>query len=285
MGCHRQARKLITVDTSESGPLAPELAKRAREQGFGACWCLPLPILDPSAYPRFTPSPGQHPEFRESGDESGEGTQLGCVVVWSRGLAVPSGAYLSTMERVGLFCEIALRRRRDQERIRRLVLHDHLTGALSREGMRTALTETPEGCAQILLDIDDFKSINDRYGHAARLATSRIAASVRDQDPIIRLGGDEFLVLLPGQDLACATVVVRRLLAAFADPFHLRQSARVMIGVSIGLAAGGDTTPAEVITERADQAMYAAKQAGKNRWALWQPAAERPDGGVAVLGS
>lgn len=249
---------------------------------------MPLPILQPSAYPRFAPELHEGLEIAGIGDLESDLTRLGCLVVWATGSVMPPGTYLSIMERVGLFAEIALRRRRDRDRIERLLHYDHLTGALSRVGMRAVASSDPAPAAHILIDLDDFKPVNDSHGHAVgdqllRLATQRIDAILRREDQIVRLGGDEFLVLLPGASLELATAVVLRLLTVFGEPFEIGP-VTVQVGVSIGVAAHDPAARFETLTERADMAMYAAKQQGKNHWAAWHPDPAAPDGGIVSLG-
>ena len=128
--------------------------------------------------------------------------------------------------------------------------------------------------AMMLLDIDHFKAINDMHGHAAGDAVlvefaSRLKACVRETDTVARLGGDEFVIVIEGlNDPSEATVV--------AEKFHARLQAPMSIGghqfvvtssVGIALVEKGDDTPATV-TAKADEALYSAKRAGRNRYAV-----------------
>jgi two-component system, cell cycle response regulator len=129
----------------------------------------------------------------------------------------------------------------------------------------------------LMLDIDHFKSINDRYGHAIgdevlRQFHNRIRYALpRDYDWVARLGGEEFVVVLPQTDVAGAKVVAERLCRAVASsPFHV-SGADLSVTVSIGLAAlstlGADSERnAQSLLDQADQFLYRSKISGRNRW-------------------
>ena len=155
--------------------------------------------------------------------------------------------------------------------------HDSLTGVLNRRAFGEylqselqRLERMPGPCTLAMLDIDHFKRVNDRRGHQAGDAVLRRFAEtckqqLRGQDIFARFGGEEFVCLLPGTDLEGASVVLDRMRLAVArepmgrqgDPFH--------ITVSAGLAdwQEGDTT--DSFLRRADQALYRAKEQGRNR--------------------
>jgi diguanylate cyclase (GGDEF)-like protein len=151
--------------------------------------------------------------------------------------------------------------------------HDPLTGLLNRAAL-VQLREDPQAMARLqagayvlmLVDVDHFKQVNDRHGHllgdrALRAVGDAIAASVREGDVAARFGGEEFLVVLPGTRLPGAAEVAERIrtqVAQLALPFGLT--------VSIGLAAGEPTLDhPEQVFDRADQALYRAKAAGRDR--------------------
>jgi diguanylate cyclase (GGDEF)-like protein/PAS domain S-box-containing protein len=134
-----------------------------------------------------------------------------------------------------------------------------------RQGSRTAL---------LYLDIDHFKQINDRYGHAVGDAVlvefaRRVRGAVRATDLVSRLAGDEFTVLLGDvADEADVELVARKILAAMQAPFAL-DAVVLQVGTSIGaaLAEQPDPAPARLL-DTADRALYMAKEAGRNTWAL-----------------
>jgi diguanylate cyclase (GGDEF)-like protein len=159
---------------------------------------------------------------------------------------------------------------------RRLATLDELTGLINRRHMTAILQAEIErqrrhpGLMSVaLIDIDLFKRINDRYGHAtgdvvlqgfAKLALHEL----RTCDVIARWGGEEFLLLLPNVDGAAAVRAVDRLRVAFGNfPWHGADDLRATF--SAGVATRADDESVEALVERADQRMYAAKSTGRNR--------------------
>ncbi|MEW5992832.1 MAG: PAS domain S-box protein [Candidatus Zixiibacteriota bacterium] len=155
--------------------------------------------------------------------------------------------------------------------------HDAITGLPNRRLFHAQLEKELKLCrkqgqllALYFIDLDGFKEVNDTHGHDAGdelllQAAQRIAGSVRGSDTVARLGGDEFTVMLSGlSDTGRVESVGRKILERLSQPFPLA-AARVSISASIGVAlypAAGDDV--EVLIKEADQAMYAAKNAGKN---------------------
>ncbi|NMM23175.1 MAG: GGDEF domain-containing protein, partial [Phycicoccus sp.] len=126
--------------------------------------------------------------------------------------------------------------------------------------------------AVLLVDLDDFKQVNDTLGHAAGDAVLRdvaavLSGEVRDVDLVARLGGDEFGVLLPGADTATASLVAHRMIEAVSALGGCPVSVSVSIGVASGAASGVSAT-----WHAADSAMYVAKRSGGNRAHLHEPA-------------
>jgi diguanylate cyclase (GGDEF)-like protein len=165
------------------------------------------------------------------------------------------------------------------ERIRHLAFHDRLTGLANRmkleDDLRTALAAADRHddlVGAIFLDLDDFKPINDELGHAVgdfvlKQVADRMCSCVREIDTVARLGGDEFLVLVTRvaarEDLA---VVARKLKESIAQPIRLEGHADVRVTASAGLAIYDHGEAAEDLMNRADHAMYRAKQAGVAGW-------------------
>lgn len=161
--------------------------------------------------------------------------------------------------------------------IRRLTERDTLTDALNRRAFAAALAAQQgplsrgRGHALVILDIDHFKHINDSLGHAAGDAALRhlvrvMRSCLREADELGRLGGEEFGVLLPLTDLSGAVVVAERLRAALqSQPLEWVGQLRAMTA-SFGVAAAKpEATNPDDLMLRADQAVYRAKQAGRNR--------------------
>jgi len=165
---------------------------------------------------------------------------------------------------------------RDAEHFRHLATHDGLTALPNRlsatERLQAALDQgagSARPIAVLYLDIDGFKSVNDRYGHACGdqvliATTRRMRACVRDSDIVARLAGDEFVVVLPNiEDEQVAIRIAQELVAALSAPVRAL-GASIAVSASIGIACyprHGDSV--EALLAAADGAMYAAKQAGK----------------------
>ena len=163
------------------------------------------------------------------------------------------------------------------DRVSAQARHDPLTGALNRKGLDEALNrevsnvrrkETP--LCMALLDIDNFKLLNDQLGHTtgdvalAHLVTVAREA-MRPQDTLARYGGEEFVILLPDTPLEKGIEAMTRLQRELTKRFFLAGTEKVMITFSAGVAQlAPDETGPEAI-RRADQAMYLAKRSGKNR--------------------
>jgi diguanylate cyclase (GGDEF)-like protein len=153
---------------------------------------------------------------------------------------------------------------------------DPLTGLLNRRGFFEASAAlmahnrrrmTP--VSALAFDLDHFKSINDRYGHAVGDAVLQMFARVaretlRASDVVGRLGGEEFIAILPGT-LVEATIAAERVRAALAAASLVRSGQRVTATVSIGVSSGPPTTVVDLLMTRADDALYRAKAGGRNR--------------------
>jgi diguanylate cyclase (GGDEF)-like protein len=155
--------------------------------------------------------------------------------------------------------------------------HDDLTGLPGRNLLiqHTAdlLTARPDDPLVLLfLDLDQFKLINDSMGHAAGdsllvQAADRISTSVRQEDLVGRISGDEFIVVSAGLDTSEAHALADRIQTALRDPFQLPEG-EVFVSVSIGMAISepGHEVPAAVLLQQADTAMYHSKAAGRDSW-------------------
>jgi diguanylate cyclase (GGDEF)-like protein len=129
----------------------------------------------------------------------------------------------------------------------------------------------------IMIDVDNLKKINDAYGHRAgdkviRDISRRIKECIRQIDTAARYGGDEFAVILLNTSLSDATVVAQRMVDAVAGSPTIWNKEDIPLSISVGLGQyDADTTP-EDITSRSDQALYTAKQAGKNTVRIFESA-------------
>ncbi|WP_171070004.1 sensor domain-containing phosphodiesterase [Methylobacterium terricola] len=170
-------------------------------------------------------------------------------------------------------------RREREEALHALAHRDALTGLANRPLMRLRLEAMLAAgpVAVLLIDLDGFKDVNDTVGHAAgdevlKEAAARLLACVRGSDVVARIGGDEFVIALPGcGDPAVGGEVAARIVAAMEEPFPV-QERRVRIGASVGIALA--PSQAESIDDLlfcADLAVYKAKADGRHRHRLYTP--------------
>jgi diguanylate cyclase (GGDEF)-like protein/PAS domain S-box-containing protein len=182
--------------------------------------------------------------------------------------------------------EIAIAR----ERIASLAYSDPLTGLANRVSLAPALDQAIERSkrngskiAGVFIDLDGFKQINDRHGHAAGDAflvevAHRLRRHVRASDLVARLGGDEFFVMLEGvQDMVGVERVVVKLIDALRRPYEDIGDAQRRVSATLGVSVFPDDAPdASTLIQHADEAMYTAKQAGKNAYCLYSTGRKPP---------
>lgn len=131
----------------------------------------------------------------------------------------------------------------------------------------------------LMIDIDHFKAVNDRFGHAAgdqvlRAIAALLLADKRDADVASRLGGEEFALLLPETTDLAAVQFAERLRQKVRDHASVAQSEKLAVTISIGVAgATAATSGIEMLVRSADEALYDAKRAGRDRVSLWRPRA------------
>ena len=178
---------------------------------------------------------------------------------------------------------------REQEvMLQRLALYDALTGLPNRVLLARKLQEcmaqardTGKQLGVAYLDLDGFKPVNDRLGHGAgdRLLVvvgGRLTRALQPVDTVARLGGDEFVILMPGlESVADCERILGRVMESVSAPYTL-DTERVVVTASIGYTIfPQDDADADTLLRHADQAMYAAKQAGRNRFHQFDAAQER----------
>jgi diguanylate cyclase (GGDEF)-like protein len=162
-------------------------------------------------------------------------------------------------------------------RLSRLARVDPLTGALNRRGLERAFPDEPaeehgvvKPLSVVLVDVDRFKDINDRFGHAVgdeavKRVAQLLSAVLRVGDAVVRYGGDEFVLVLPGVDLAQAGRIAERA----HEMIHKLQidlgDMQLKVTASMGVAERLSGESRDALIERADGAMYDAKQSGRDR--------------------
>ncbi len=191
---------------------------------------------------------------------------------------------------------------RAEEHIRYMATHDSLTGLANRQSLLDTLqaacerqdTETGAAagrdiaCSVLLLDLDQFKAVNDSFGHAAGDAlliavAGRLRGLVGEKATVARLGGDEFAILVPSADEQAGTALAAQIVRRLGQPYLLPE-ARVTVGASVGLTLfprdGVDTVS---LLRNADLALYAAKSQGRDQWKSFQPRMRELDFAQAEL--
>lgn len=160
---------------------------------------------------------------------------------------------------------------------------DPLTGATGRNGMLAVLRRHRElsereleSCVVVMMDLDLFKNVNDRFGHQAgdRVLVEivrYIKMQLRPFDELFRYGGEEFLLCIPFVDLSSALLMVERLRDGVAAlSIDIDDEREVQITISFGVALLDPVVPVEQSIARADRALYAAKSSGRNKSLLWE---------------
>jgi diguanylate cyclase (GGDEF)-like protein/PAS domain S-box-containing protein len=191
---------------------------------------------------------------------------------------------LALVERMAAVYAIAFQRKRDEETIRQLAYHDALTGLPNRLLFNDRLTialaqanRNEEKLAVMLLDLDNFKNVNDTLGHSMgdRLlkgVADRLTGVLRKADTVARMGGDEFMLLMPGiTRIEYSVEIAYKVLQTFYIPFVI-DGHEIHTSASIGIAIypddGEDT---DTLIKNADIAMYHAKEQGRNKYFRYSP--------------
>ena len=158
----------------------------------------------------------------------------------------------------------------------RLLIADRLERLLAR-GRRNGLPGTV-----LFVDLDDFKDVNDTFGHEAgdqvlQAVATRLSENLREVDTVGRLGGDEFVVLVDGESESPPELVAERIVAILREPLELAGgSSTITVTTSVGAAVGVGYDAGELMRD-ADMALYRAKATGKNRSEIAQLSSKTPD--------
>ncbi|HDR15677.1 MAG TPA: sensor domain-containing diguanylate cyclase [Desulfobacteraceae bacterium] len=173
-------------------------------------------------------------------------------------------------------------RKQAEEKIHQMAHYDSLTGLPNREllsdRLAVALAHARRNhgyVAVAMLDLDNFKDVNDKLGHdigdlLLKAAAERLSAALRESDTVARFGGDEFVLLLPGlKKVDDVTPVARKIVESFRK-FFLIGAHQLLVTTSIGIAVyPDDGTEEKILIKNADSAMYQAKQTGRNRYQIY----------------
>ena len=245
----------VGVSYLQSDPIWEGSRLLADQQGCRACWTTPI--------------------------QSTDGTPLGLLMVFTRLNRPPTAAEAQTLDMAGKLGSICVDHHNTTRQLSYLVRHDTLTGLPNRimfeDRAQHALDlarRSGRHVGLLVMDIDKFKTINDTLGHQAgdhllQQFAHRLRPRLRTTDTMARVGGDEFVVVLPElNSRAEAECVARKLVDALAEPFEVCQHA-VSASCSIGLAVYPDDAD-DVVTlqQKSDAALYRAKERGRNGYSL-----------------
>lgn len=211
------------------------------------------------------------------------GAFIGSLNLLSRDSArFAAGSSTDFLERLAALVAVCLDSALATERLKLAGLTDGLTGVHNRRYFESRCLEEVQAARRsklplvcLLLDVDHFKRINDSHGHPAgdvvlRYVARLIRAQLRGSDVVARYGGEEFVVLLPATPPTAALDTaerIRRVIAAQTMPVQLAEPLRITVSLGLATLAAGEDPVAQAasLVKRADQALYAAKQGGRNR--------------------
>ncbi|TYC23981.1 diguanylate cyclase [Micromonospora sp. MP36] len=265
-------------------------------------------IAVPFAAPRAAELTGRgdpdrpgHPPADDEPAPAGSGT-LGVLALYDRlGAEEFDDDDLFTLRTFAAHAAVAVENVRVHEETQRLSLTDPLTGLWNYRYLRESIRREVERANRfgrmlsvLALDLDRFKDVNDTWGHAAGDAVlvefaRRVRGEIREVDLAFRQGGEEFVVLLPETDARGATIVAERLGAVVRDQpvlvdGHGGEPVRVAVTVSIGIAVYPDhAAGGQQVLDAADDALYAAKAAGRDGYRLAEPPDPPPTREIPVV--
>ncbi|HEY4987195.1 MAG TPA: EAL domain-containing protein, partial [Bradyrhizobium sp.] len=229
---------------------------RPLEIGLRACWSTPIKAKD--------------------------GRVIGTFAFYFRETRPPSRWHQRIVDACVDLGALAIERKEARGQIARLAYYDTLTGLPNRARLQDLISEAITSCpagqhvALAFLDVDNFKDINDTFGHAAgdellvQLAL-RLRAQLQPTSTLGRLGGDEFVIVLPNHNVSEVALVAARITDAMAEPLDIGTT-KVPMSASIGISLYPDSaSDMEALKQQADIAMYTAKRAGRSTYRFFNP--------------
>ena len=233
----RDTLKGDTVESVDLDDLPEDMAGPARDEGFICAWTFSITA--------------------QSATEV-----IGCVVVWVQIEAELNIAVDTALRQTKRLAALAIGEQRHHDELVRQADTDPLTGLANRSRLRRRLDAAPGPVTLAILDLDDFKPVNDTHGHHAgdtvlQTIASRLHESVREDDLVVRFGGDEFaIVFADGTSPERATHLTERIRRAVGTPITIESGAVVCVHASIGLATAAD----DDVVHLADAALYEDKR-------------------------
>jgi len=243
------------------------------------------PLIVPSHY--HEAQQAAFPLFQQKGLGALVGKTLDLDAIRKDGKEIPVQLSLSAVymecawQAVGILRDIT-GQKMAEEKIRQMAYHDSLTGLPNRklfsDRLGIALTQAQRNKKEVgiaMLDLDNFKEVNDTLGHAGgdlllKAAAERLSAALRKSDTVARMGGDEFVLILPElKGMEDAIQVAQKIVDSFRKPF-LIDTHQLVVTTSIGIAVyPNDGMDGDILLKNADIAMYQAKEAGRDRYQIY----------------
>jgi diguanylate cyclase (GGDEF)-like protein len=252
-------RQTVIVADIQTNPLWKDFRDLVAPFGYRSCWSTPI--------------------------MSHKGTVLGTFAMYSATVREPSSEETSLVNVATRIAGIAIERKLAEDDIQFMATHDALTRLPTRSVLNQRLADAIEhaaaydrGASVLFIDLDRFKFINDSLGHNAgdellRIVANRMREHARSTDTVVRLGGDEFIILLPDQprDAHSISAFCQKIVYALSQPIML-EGHELRITSSIGIANyPADGADVETLLANADAAMYQAKGTGRDKFQLYSP--------------
>jgi diguanylate cyclase (GGDEF)-like protein/PAS domain S-box-containing protein len=252
-------RETVIVTDIMNDPLWADFRDLAAAHDFGSCWSTPI--------------------------FSSEHEVLGTFAMYSSSVREPTAAEMDLVALSARLAGIAIERRRAEDRIRHMAHHDALTGLPNRTLLDDRLKQAVSSAerhdtwiAVAFLDVDNFKTVNDSLGHNAgddllKSVAHRMLACVRSTDTVVRIAGDEFVIVLRDvpKDFAFISQRLQKIRAAISEPIELAGhdiKATSSMGVAIYPNDGADP---DTLLANADAAMYRVKEQGRDNMQFFTP--------------
>lgn len=214
-----------------------DLAEQARALGYRSAWVKPL-------------------------HDSSTGEVIGCMVVWVRIAVEYNVGTHQGLGKAALLARLVIGEQRTRHALRREAVTDPLTGVSNRSALGHRLEGAVSPLTVAIIDLDDFKPVNDTHGHETgdavlRVVAERINGAVRGDDLVVRLGGDEFaIVFAEGTSSEGIAHSAKRITEAISQPIRLDRALRLTVSASMGVA----TAASGEVMQEADAALYRAKR-------------------------
>ncbi|MGE5159716.1 MAG: diguanylate cyclase domain-containing protein, partial [Gemmatimonas sp.] len=271
----------------EGVPIGPDVGSCGTAAYFGT----PVLSLDIDADPRWQPYKSRPIEVGlracwSTPIKAKDGRVIGTFAFYFRECRPPSSWHQRIVDACVDLGAIAIERQEARAQIARLAYYDALTGLPNRARLRHLISEAIKSCpdgkhvALAFLDLDNFKDVNDTFGHASGDElliefARRLRAQIQPGDMLGRLGGDEFVIVMPDRDAEEAALTASRITGALTSPLQIG-TRQLSVSASIGISLYPENaTDIDMLIQQADAAMYNAKRAGRSTFRFFNTEMKR----------